>query len=47
MPKSAIAKDVDHHVFLEFLAEFRSHFCRMHNGFWIVTIHVEYRSFYH
>ena len=47
MSKPAVAEHVNDHIFLEFLPEFCSDFCRMHHRFWIIAVDVEYGRFDH
>ena len=47
MTKAAVAEDVDHHVFVELLAEFGGDFGGMDDGFGIIAVDVENRCFDH
>ena len=42
--KTTVAEDIDHHVFVELLAELCRHLCRVYNRFGVVTVDVENRS---
>ena len=47
MAKAAVTDDVNHHIFVEFLTEFDGNFSRVHDGLWIIAIHVENRRLDH
>ncbi len=47
MAETTVAEDVQNHVFVEFLPEFRGNFGGMNHSFGVVAVHVENRCFNH